>query len=267
MIVALARPQEPIDETKVFVEGINMVLALDTSGSMMAMDFEMAGNRVDRLAVVKMVVEEFVKHRPNDRIGVVAFASQAYTVCPLTLDHDWLEKNLERVKLGMIEDGTAIGSAITASLNRIKGIEAKDKVVILLTDGRNNAGKISPISAAEAAKAIGVRIYTIGVGTKGLVPYPVKDMFGNVVLQPVEIEMDEDLLKKIADTTGGRYFRATDTASLWDIYKEIDKLEKTKIEEIGYHNYNELFPWFLYPGLLILLLEIFLSNTIFRRIP
>jgi len=267
VILAAARPQMPIEETKIFVEGIDIALAVDTSGSMRAMDFEMGGRRFDRLTVVKNVMEEFIKQRPNDRIGIVAFASLAYTVCPLTLDHDWLERNLERVKIGMIEDGTAIGAAITGALNRLKGTDAKDKIIILLTDGRNNAGKISPIAAAEAAKALGVRIYTIGAGTKGLAPYPVKDRFGDTILQPVEIEIDEELLKQIADITGGMYFRATDTDSLWDIYKEIDKLEKTEIEEVGYNRYEELFGFFLFPALILLVLEIVLSNTLLRRVP
>ncbi|MBU0682737.1 MAG: VWA domain-containing protein, partial [Candidatus Omnitrophica bacterium] len=216
---------------------------------------------------VKNVLSDFVPKRPNDRIGMVAFAALAYTVCPLTLDHDWLEKNLERVNIGMIEDGTAVGSAITAALNRVKDSPAKEKIIILLTDGRNNAGRISPIAAAEAAKALGVKIYTIGAGTKGLAPYPVQDMFGNTVLRSVRIDMDEDLLKKIAEETGGEYFRATDTASLKKIYAKIDKLETTPIEESGYNIYRELFMFLLVPGLLLLVLETVLSNTLLRRIP
>ncbi len=267
IIVALSRPQSAIEETVVHVEGIDIVLAVDTSSSMRAMDFEMNGRRVDRLAVVKSVVSDFVEKRPNDRIGMIAFASMAYTVCPLTLDHDWLEKNIERVEIGMIEDGTAIGSALSGALNRVKDTEAKGKIIILLTDGRNNAGRISPMVAAEAAKALGVRIYAIGAGTKGMAPYPVKDMFGNTVLKPVQIDIDEKLLTNIADTTGGMYFRATDTASLEDIYKEIDTIETTPIEETGYNIYKELFGYVLIPGILFLLLEILLANTVLRRIP
>ena len=267
LIIASARPQDTIEKTKIYVEGIDIVLAVDTSTSMRAMDFEMYGRRVDRLEVVKEVVSDFVTRRPNDKIGMVAFSAMAYTVCPLTLDHTWLEKNLERVKIGMIEDGTAIGSAITASLNRLKDTEAKEKIVILLTDGRNNAGRISPLAAAEAAAALGIRIYTIGAGTKGLAPYPVKDMFGNVELRPVQIEIDEKLLREIADTTGGMYFRATDTRSLKNIYNEIDQLEKTPMEEEGYNIYKELFGFILIPALVLLLLEVVLSNTFFRRIP
>ena len=228
VIIALARPQSTLEETRTFVEGIDIVLAVDTSTSMRAMDFQLAGNRVDRLEAVKYVVSDFVKKRPNDRIGMVAFSALAYTICPLTLDHEWLEKNLERVQIGIIEDGTAIGSAITASLNRLKDTETKEKIVILLTDGRNNAGSISPVAAAEAARALGVRIYTIGAGSDGLAPYPFKDMFGNTVLQPVEIQIDEKLLREIADTSGGMYFRATDTASLERIYEEIDNSRRPR---------------------------------------
>ncbi len=266
-VIALARPQSSIEETRIYIEGIDIVLAVDVSSSMRAMDFEIRGERVDRLEVVKKAVLDFIQKRPNDKIGLIAFAAHAYTLCPLTLDHAWLEKNLERARIGMMEDGTAIGSAISASLNRLKDTPSKEKIIILLTDGRNNAGRISPMVAAEAAKALGVRIYTIGAGTKGLAPYPVKDMFGNTVLQPVEIEIDEELLKGIAKETDGMYFRATDTRSLENIYSEIDKLEKTPMEETGYNIYSELFGYFLIPGFLILLAEIVLSNTILRRIP
>lgn len=267
LLLALARPRMPIDEIRVFVEGIDIVLAIDASGSMQAMDFEMGGKRFDRLTVVKNVVQEFVGNRPDDRIGIIAFASAAYTVCPLTLDHDWLEKNIERVKIGMMEDGTAIGSAISASLNRLKDSEVKERIVILLTDGRNNSGSISPLAAAEAARALGVKIYTIGAGTKGLAPFPMKDMFGNAILQPVEIDIDEDLLRKIAVITGGKYFRATDTESLLSIYEEIDKLEKTEIEEVGYRKYNEFFNLFLLPALFVLLFEVILGRTYLGRLP
>ncbi|MBF0217843.1 MAG: VWA domain-containing protein [Candidatus Omnitrophica bacterium] len=266
-VLAIARPRIPIDETNIFVEGIDIVLAIDSSGSMQAMDFDMGGRRFDRLSVVKNVVEQFIKARPNDRIGIVSFSSAPYTICPLTLDHSWLEKNLERVNIGMMEDGTAIGSAISSAVNRLKEKKTKDKVLILLTDGSNNAGKISPLTAAQAAKALGIRTYTIGVGTKGMAPFPVKDMYGKIELKPVEVEMDEDLLKRIANITGGRYYRATDTQSLWDIYKEIDGLEKTKIEEVGFRKYTELFSLFLFPALVLLMIEILLRDTAFRRVP
>ncbi len=266
-VLAMARPQSAIEKTRVLIEGIDIVLAVDTSTSMRAMDFRIGNRRYDRLEVVKNVVADFIEKRPNDRIGMIAFSALGYTVCPLTLDHDWLEKNLDRVKIGMITDGTSIGAAISASLNRLKDTESKGKIIILLTDGRNNAGRLSPITAAEAAKALGVRIYTIGAGTKGMAPYPVKDMYGNTVLQPVEIEIDEELLKRIADITDGEYFRATDTDSLKKIYERIDELETTPIEETGYNIYKELFGLMLIPALALLLLEILLSNTLLRRIP
>ncbi len=267
MILALARPQSLIEESKIESEGIDIVLAIDCSTSMLAEDFKLGGQRQNRLEVVKDVVKDFIKGRTNDRIGIVAFASWAYTICPLTLDYGWLLQNLDRIEMGMIEDGTAIGSGISSSLNRLKDTKAKGKVVILLTDGRNNAGDISPLTAAEAAMALKIKVYTIGAGTKGLAPYPMKDFFGNIVYRPIKIEIDEDTLMKIASKTEARYFRATDTKSLRKIYEEIDRLEKTPIEESGFVQYNELFWIFLIPGLVVLSIEIILSNTILRKIP
>ena len=267
IITALARPQSPITDSKVQSQGIDIVLALDCSTSMLAEDFKVAGRRQNRLEVVKEVVKDFVKGRANDRLGIVAFAARAYTVCPLTLDHGWLLENLERIKTGLIEDGTAIGSGIASSLDRLKDLKAKSKVIILLTDGRNTTGSIAPLAAAQTAKAMKVTLYTIGAGTKGLAPYPVKDFFGNTVYQSIQIDIDEDTLMKIAEKTGGKYFRATDTESLREIYKEIDKLEKTIREEKGYWEYQELFPYFLIPGLALLFAEIILSNTFLMKIP
>jgi Ca-activated chloride channel family protein len=267
IVIALSRPQLMLEETSLETEGIDIVLSVDTSTSMLAEDFKLGGKRQNRLEVVKDVVRDFIDNRSSDRIGIVAFASGAYTVSPLTLDYAWLMQNMDRVKIGMIEDGTAIGSGISSALNRLKDTEAKSKVVILLTDGRNNAGRISPLTASEAAAALNVKVYTIGAGSKGPVPYPAKDMFGNTVYRSVRIEIDEDTLKKIAGKTNARYFRATDTESLRSIYKEIDELEKTRIEEKGYTEYEELFHLFLIPGALLLLLEIIMNNTILRRIP
>ncbi len=267
LVTALSRPQQMLEETKITSEGIDIVLALDTSTSMLAEDFKLEGQRVNRLEVVKNVVSEFISNRNSDRIGIVAFASRAYTVSPLTLDYGWLMQNLDRVKIGMIEDGTAIGSGMSSALNRLQDTEAKEKVIILLTDGRNNAGKISPLTAAEAAEALNIKIYTIGAGTKGLAPYPAEDFFGNRIYRQVKIEIDEESLQKIARKTGARYFRATDTDSLRKIYEEIDGLEKTPIEEKGYTEYRELFHLFLIPGLLLLIIEIILKNTLLRRIP
>jgi len=267
ILLALARPQFPMEQSKIKTEGIDIVLLVDVSTSMLAEDFELDGRRVNRLEVAKDVVKDFIDGRPNDRIGIVAFAGRAYTVCPLTLDHNWLLQNLDRVKIAMVEDGTAVGSGIASALNRVKDANAKSKVIILLTDGVNNAGKISPITAAEAAKTLGIKVYAIGAGTDGLAPYPVRDFFGNTVYQPIKIEIDEATLKKIAQETNAKYFRATDTESLKHIYREIDKLEKTAIEEKGYVEYKELFPMFLIPGLILLLLEVLLTNTFLRRIP
>jgi Ca-activated chloride channel family protein len=222
---------------------------------------------VNRIDIVKDAVRDFIKARSNDRIGLVTFAARAYTVCPLTLDYNWLLGNIDRIRAGMIEDGTAIGSGIASSLNRLKDTKAKSKVIVLLTDGRNNAGKISPLIAAEAASALKVKIYTIGAGSKGLVPYPVKDMFGRTVYQPVEADVDEATLTKIAEITGGKFFRATDAQSLKNIYKEIDQLEKSPIEYKGYLEYNEVFRSFRIPGLVFLLLEIVLTHTYFRKVP
>lgn len=266
-LLALARPRIPLEETKIQTEGIDIVLAIDSSGSMLAEDFKIGTRRQNRLEVVKDVVEDFIEARKYDRIGMVAFAARAYTVCPLTLDYDWLIKNLARVEIGAIEDGTAIGSAISSSLNRIRDTQAKSKIIILLTDGINNAGTISPLTAAEAAKALGIKIYTIGAGTKGLVPYPTQGLFGQTVYQNVRIEIDEDTLKRIAQETDGRYFRAKDTESLRRIYKEIDLLEKTAIEEKSFQEYKELFSRFLIVGLMLLVSEVVLSNTILRRLP
>lgn len=267
IILALARPQSPVTDSKIQTDGIDIVLAIDCSTSMLAEDFKISNRRQNRIEVVKEVVKDFIKARKNDRIAIVAFAARAYTVCPLTLDYGWLLENLERIKAGMIEDGTAIGSGIASSLNRLKETKAKSKIIILLTDGRNNTGKISPGTAAEAARALKIKVYTIGAGTKGLAPYPMKDFFGNTVYQGIQIDIDEDTLMKIASVTDAKYFRATDTESLRKIYKEIDKMEKTTIEDKGYLEYNELFPIFLIPGLIILFTEIILANTVLRKIP
>lgn len=267
VVIAMARPQSMREESVLETEGVDIVLAVDTSTSMLGEDFELGGRRANRLAVVKDVMREFIGNRHSDRLGIVAFAAAAYTVAPLTLDYGWLVKNLDRVRIGMIEDGTAIGSGISTALNRLKDSQAKSKVVILLTDGRNNVGRISPLTAAEAGAALRIKIYTIGAGSKGLVPYPVRDMFGNTVYQRVRIDIDEDTLKTIAERTGARYYRATDTESLRNIYREIDRLEKTIIKEKGYTEYEELFHLFLIPALLLIVLEVILGNTILRRIP
>jgi Ca-activated chloride channel family protein len=267
IVIALCRPQEMIEESKIETEGIDIVLAIDTSTSMLAEDFKLEGRRTNRLEAVKEVVKEFIENRHSDRIGIIAFAAKAYTVSPLTLDYGWLIQNMDRVKIGMIEDGTAIGSGLSSSLSRLKDTETKSKIVILLTDGRNNTGRITPLIAAEAASALGIKVYTVGAGTKGFAPFPDTDPFGNRVYRRAKIEIDEDTLQRIADKTDARYFRATDTKSLRNIYKEIDQLETTPIEEKGYVEYRELFHLFLIPGLLLIVLEVILKNTVLRRIP
>jgi Ca-activated chloride channel family protein len=266
-IVALAGPESVLEESKSKAEGINMALLLDSSTSMAAEDFMINGKRMNRLEVIKSVLKEFIMQRPNDRLGLIAFAAKPYTVSPLTSDHSWLLSNLERVKFGLMEDGTAIGSAIAAGVARLRKAEGKSNVIILLTDGVNNSGKILPLDAADAAAALGVKIYTIGAGTKGLAPYPIQDLFGRTVYQNVKIEIDEDTLKKIAKKTGGEYFRATDTDSLKGIYERIDKLEKVKFEESSYRQVEELFDRFVLIALAILLMEIVLARTILLRIP
>ncbi len=266
-ICALARPQSPVADSKIRTEGVDIVLALDCSTSMRAEDFTWNGKRRNRLEVVKGVVEEFIGARSNDRIGLVAFAARAYTVCPLTLDYAWLRENSARVQIGMIEDGTAVGMGLAAALNRLKGTKAKSKVVVLLTDGRNNTGAISPQAAAEAARALRVKVYTIGAGTKGRAPYPVQGLFGNTVYQMVDVDLDEDTLRQIAALTGGAYFRATDTQELRSIYRQIDALEKSPVQAQGFAQYRELFGFFLVAGLVVLAAEIAAAGTFLRTIP
>ncbi|MFH1754016.1 MAG: VWA domain-containing protein, partial [Candidatus Omnitrophota bacterium] len=261
IILALARPQSSIEESVIETEGIDIVLAVDVSTSMLAEDFKIGARRQNRLEVAKRVMEEFVGKREHDRIGLVAFAGRAYTVCPLTLDYGWLLQNLDRVEIGIMEDGTAIGSGLSSALNRLRDTEAKSKIIILLTDGINNAGRISPTVAAEAAKTLNIKVYTVGAGTRGTAPYPMKDMFGNIVYQAVNIPIDDKALTAIAEKTGGTYFRATDTESLRKIYSEIDSLEKTPIKEKGYMEYIELFGIFLMAALALIILEILLNNT------
>lgn len=267
VIVAIARPQLGRGGAEVEASGVDLVLALDVSGSMQALDFTMNGQRVDRLQVVKSVVSKFIEARPDDRIGLVAFAGAPYLISPLTLDHGWLEQNLERVQIGSVEDGTAIGSAIASSVNRLRAQPSKSKIVVLLTDGVNNAGQVSPEIAAEAAKALGVKVYTIGAGAKGEAPVPVKDAFGQQRLVMAKVDVDEATLSKIAQETGGKFFRATDTDSLKNIYAEIDRLEKTTRTVKKFERHTELFAWAVGPALLLLAAGLGLEQTRFRRLP
>lgn len=261
LIVAFARPQSTLKRQNVSIEGIDIVLALDISSSMLAQDL-----KPDRLEAAKKVSLDFFKGRPNDRIGLVVFAGEAFTQCPLTTDHTVLEEMLDDIKSGMIEDGTAIGDGLATAINRLKESQAVSKVIILLTDGQNNAGSIAPLSAAEIAKIYGIRIYTIGVGTMGYAPYPVQTPFG-IQYQNMEVKIDEDLLKKVANMTDGRYFRATDNASLREIYQEIDKLEKSKIDVTEFRKKHDEFLDLAVLALILLALESLARLTIFRSIP
>ena len=269
LIIALARPQKGKSMTQVEASGIDIMLLLDVSGSMQAEDFTIGNQPASRISVVKKVTEEFLEQRPNDRLGIVAFAGRPYLVSPLTLDHPWLLQNMDRVRIGLVEDGTAIGSAIASAANRLRGDKnAKSRVIILLTDGDNNAGKISPTTAAEAARAIGCKIYTIGAGSDGVAKVPTgqRDPFGRKVYAQVE-PLDATALKQIAEIGNGQFFRATDTHSLEEIYKQIDKLEKASFSMKQYRQYRDLFPWFLAAGAGLLLLQTVLGQTVWRRLP
>ena len=267
MVVGLSRPQFGHGRTEAQASGIDVVLALDVSGSMQALDFKLDGQPANRIDVVKSVVAKFIQERPNDRIGLVAFAGAPYLVSPLTLDHDWLQQNLGRVQVAGVEDGTAIGSAIATCVNRLRSTPAKSKVVVLLTDGMNNTGKISPAAAAEAAKALDVKVYTIAAGVRGEAPVPVKDNFGNTQLVMAKVDVDEETLQKIATETGGKFYRATDTDSLKHIYAEINRLETTTQTVRKFERYQELFAWALIPALGVLGLAVGLEQTRYRRLP
>lgn len=267
-VLALARPQLGEGETKISASGIDIVVAFDFSSSMNSEDFELNGGRVNRLTIAKDVLRQFVAKRPNDRIGLVAFAGQAYIAAPLTLDHDFLLQNLERLEIATPEkDGTAIGSGLTASLNRLREVKSKSKIVILMTDGQNNAGKVPPLTAAEAAETLKVKTYTIGVGTRGMAPFPYVDQWGRKQSRSLPVDIDEETLAQISKRTGGKYYRADKTETLRSIYDEIDRLEKTDVEVKKYQRYQELFPWVILPGLALLLLEIILNNTVWRKLP
>ena len=267
LVVALARPQLGKAATHVFTEGVDIMLAVDVSGSMLAEDFDLDGQRVNRLEAVKSVVRSFLEKRSGDRVGLVLFAARPYTQSPLTLDHGWVMQNLERADFGIIEDGTAIGSALATAVRRLEASEAKTKIVILLTDGQNNAGKVPPSLAAEAAKTLGYRVYTIGAGTRGLAPYPDTDRFGNRIYVPARVDIDEETLRHIAKVTGGRFYRATDTESLRDIYDEIDQLEKSPRKGLQYLDYHELYLWLALTALLLLAGEALLGHTWLRVLP
>jgi Ca-activated chloride channel homolog len=267
IIVALARPQLGRGKVDIETSGIDIAMAIDVSGSMEAMDFNVDGEPVNRLEVVKKVVDQFVGERPGDRMGIVAFAGRPYLVSPLTLDHEWLQNRLGEVRIGRVEDGTAIGSAIGSSVNHLRDSDAKSRIVILLTDGVNNSGAANPVTAAEAAKALGIKIYTIGAGTRGDAPIPVTDGFGRKRMATMKVDIDEESLQEIAKVTGGQYFRATDTDSLVKIYDEINQLETTKRKVKKYEDQEELFLYALLPGLFLVLLERIFSETRYRHLP
>ena len=260
-IIALARPQSISSRENISTEGIDIVLVLDISGSMLAEDFS-----PNRLVAAKQVADEFVDGRMNDRIGLVIFSAQSFTQCPLTTDYLVLKSLLKEVRKGMIEDGTAIGLALANGVNRLKDSKAKSKVMILLTDGVNNRGELDPITAAKVAATYAIRVYTVGVGAQGEAPYPVETPFG-IQRRLVPVDLDEKTLTAVAEMTGGKYYRATDNRKLKAIYKEIDQLERTKIEVTAYKRYSEVFYGWLAGGLLVLLIEVGVAATVLRKIP
>lgn len=261
LVVALARPQSSSKEENIETEGIDIVLAMDISGSMLARDL-----KPDRMNAAKQVAADFVSGRPNDRIGLVVFAGESFTQSPLTTDHEMLKKLLSGLKEGLVEDGTAIGMGLATSANRLKDSEAKSKVVILVTDGENNAGFIDPLTATDIAIQYGIRVYTIGVGTIGKAPYPFQ-YGGRTVYQDVEVKIDEALLRQIADNTGGKYFRATDNKSLQRIYDEIDSLEKSKIKVASIQRVSEEFYPFAFAAVVFFLLEVVLRYVFLKSVP
>ena len=268
-IIALSQPRlTKFDTPKATASGVDIVVAFDLSGSMAAEDFEIKGERVNRVKMAKSVLEKFIAKRSSDRIGLVAFGTQAFIASPITLDHNFLLKNLERMDLNTINGNqTAIGSGLSTSVNRLRELKSKSKIVILMTDGVNNAGKIAPLTAAEAAQALGVKVYTIGVGTRGQAPMPATDMFGRRVYQMVPVDIDEATLTKISDMTGGKYFRADNAENFESIYVEIDKLEKTEADVKKFAQHTELFAWLIAGGLVLLVAEVLQGQTALRRLP
>lgn len=279
LVLALARPQAS-QEAMTRHEGIAIALTIDCSSTMLAEDLQLGptglveltgssaqGKRLNRLDAVKEVAKNFIRSRTDDMIGVIAFAAQAYVACPLTFDKDWALRSIDRIRIGMIKDGTAIGSSILSSLNSLKNVKAKTRIIILLSDGINNFGEVPPLVAAKAARSLGVKIYTVGVASKGQTPFPDKDEHGRKVYKMVRIDIDEDALKRIADTTGGSYYRATDIASLKESYREINKLESSELELASFEERKDIFGLFVLWALILLVMDAVLSNTFLRRIP
>ncbi|MEY2545688.1 MAG: Ca-activated chloride channel [Verrucomicrobiota bacterium] len=275
-VIAIARPQLGKSLTQVEASGIDIMLVLDVSNSMLTKDFTIGGEEATRLDAVQAQAKKFIEARPNDRIGIIAFGTQPYVVSPMTLDHDWLLQNLERVRIGLIEGSTAIGSAMAAAGNRLNDKHSKSRAVVLLTDGDNNAGKIPPQTAAEALKALHINFYAIGIGTNGVAPFPVMDgrtgrvvtdAVGNVLYQRIPVSFNEAGLKEIARIAGGQFYRATDMKSLESIFRDIDKMEKTTVQVKKYQQYRDLFPICIMSAVGLLLGQFVLSQTIWKKLP
>ncbi|TVQ03819.1 MAG: VWA domain-containing protein [Balneolaceae bacterium] len=261
LVLALARPQLQNTSVERSAEGIDIMISIDISSSMLAEDI-----KPNRLIAAKEVAADFIRQRTTDRIGINVFARESFTVVPPTLDHDLVQNMLATVDLGMVRDGTAIGMGIATSINRLRDSEAESRVIILLTDGMNNAGEIDPVTAGEMAAALGVRVYTMGIGSRGTAPYPVDDPIFGRRYQNVQVNIDEDMLIHIAEITGGEYWRATDLDELFEVYREIDRLERTEIDEIIYVNYSDEYPSYLMAGLAFLVLA-FVNERFFTRSP
>ncbi|HIF08349.1 MAG TPA: VWA domain-containing protein [Gemmatimonadetes bacterium] len=262
LVVAFSRPQTGVSSETVRTAGIDIVLAIDVSSSMLAEDLD-----PNRLEAAKAVAAEFVESRLNDRIGLVVFAGDAFTQVPLTLDHSVVIELLAQMEVGMIEDGTAVGMGLATAVKRLQASDAESQVVVLLTDGRNNTGEIGPVTAGQMAQALGVRVYTVGAGGEGLARIPIDDRLRGRRYAQVEVDIDDESLREVAETTGGQYFRATDREGLGAVYEEIDALETTEIEVQNFTSYGELFHYPLSAGLLLLLLEVGLGQTVFRKLP
>jgi Ca-activated chloride channel family protein len=276
LVIALARPQLGKSLTQVEASGIDIMLVLDVSQSMLTKDFSVGGDQATRLEAIREVTRQFIEGRPNDRIGIIAFAGHPYVISPMTLDHDWLLQNLERVRTGMVEDGTAIGLGIASAANRLKDKASKSRVIVLLTDGENNAGRIPPATAAEAVKALKIRFYAIGAGINGIAPAPVfnprtgkpfTDMLGNIMYQNQRVQFNETGLREVAKIAEGQFFRATDTKSLEQIFRDIDKMETTTVAVKKYQQYRDLFPACIMAACGLLAAQILLSQTIWKKLP
>src|SRR5437773_8857290 len=273
-VVALARPQLGKSLTQIEASGIDIMLVLDVSGSMLTKDFTIGGEEATRVDAVREVTRKFIEARPNDRIGLIAFAGRPYVVSPMTLDHDWLLQNLERVRIGLVEDGTAIGSAVAAASNRLNDKRSKSRAIVLLTDGENNAGKIPPNTAAEAVKALKIHLYAIGAGITGIAPAPIftqrgpmTDVLGNLLYQNQRVEFNEAGLRQVAQIADGQFFRATDTKSLEQIYSDIDKMEKSTVAVKKHQDYRDLFPLCIMSSCGLLVAQLLLSQTIWKKLP